>query len=42
MVFVRKKSFLFNDKEVLGYFSDILQGTYKVVNKEVFFITKKK
>ncbi len=37
----KKKSFLFNDKEVLGYFSDILQGTYKVVNKEVFFITKK-
>ena len=37
----KKKSFLYNDKEILGYFSDMLQGTYKVVNKEVFFVTKK-
>lgn len=37
----KKKSFLNGDKEVLGYFSDILQGTYKVYNQEVFFITKK-
>ncbi len=37
----KKKSFLNGDKETLGYFSDILQGSYKVINKEVFFITKK-
>jgi len=37
----KKKSFLNGDKEILGYFSDILQGTYKVVNQEVFFVTKK-
>jgi energy-coupling factor transporter ATP-binding protein EcfA2 len=37
----KKKSFLHGDKEILGYFSDILQGTYKVVNQEVFFVTKK-
>ncbi|AGR76928.1 conserved hypothetical protein (AAA domain) [Aliarcobacter butzleri 7h1h] len=37
----KKKSFLYGDKEILGYFSDILQGTYKVINKEVYFVTKK-
>lgn len=37
----KKKSFLNGDKEILGYFSDILRGTYKVSNQEVFFITKK-
>lgn len=37
----KKKSFLNGDKEILGYFSDILQGTYKVSNQEVFFVTKK-
>lgn len=37
----KKKSFLFEDKELLKYFSDILQGTYKIINKEVYFITKK-
>jgi len=37
----KKKSFLYGDKEILGYFSDILQGTYKVINQEVFFVTKK-
>lgn len=37
----KKKSFLNGDKEILGYFSDILKGTYKVSNQEVFFITKK-
>lgn len=36
----KKKSFLYDDKEVLNYFSEILKGTYKVVNQEVFFITK--
>jgi len=37
----KKKSFLYGDKEILGYFSDILQGTYRVINQEVFFVTKK-
>lgn len=37
----KKKSFLHGDKEILGYFADILQGTYKVVSQEVFFVTKK-
>ena len=37
----KKKSFLYGDKEILGYFAEILQGTYKVVNQEVFFVTKK-
>lgn len=37
----KEKSFLFEDKELLKYFSDILQGTYKIINKEVYFITKK-
>jgi len=37
----KKKSFLHGDKEILGYFADILQGTYKVINQEVFFVTKK-
>lgn len=37
----KKKSFLYGDKEILGYFSDILQGSYKVINQEVFFVTKK-
>ncbi len=37
----KKKSFLNGDKEILDYFSGILQGTYKVVNQEVFFVTKK-
>lgn len=37
----KKKSFLHNDKEILKYFSEILKGSYKVVNQEVFFVTKK-
>ncbi len=37
----KQKSFLHGDREITKYFSDILQGSYKVVNKEVYFITKK-
>ncbi|MFK5976378.1 MAG: AAA family ATPase [Sulfurovum sp.] len=37
----KKKSFLYGDREINRYFSDILQGSYKVVNKEVYFMTKK-
>jgi predicted ATPase len=38
---VKKKSFLFDDKEINEYFAKILQGNYRVVNKEVYFVTKK-
>lgn len=38
---IKKKSFLYNDKEIIKYFAEILKGTYKVVNQEVFFVTKK-
>ena len=38
---VKKKSFLYNDKDLNKYFADILQGSYKIVNKEVYFLTKK-
>jgi len=37
----KKKSFLYGDREITKYFSDILQGSYRVVNKEVYFMTKK-
>lgn len=37
----KQKSFLYNDREISKYFSDILQGNYKVANKEVYFMTKK-
>ena len=37
----KKKSFLYNDKDLNKYFADILQGSYKIVNKEVYFVTKK-
>lgn len=37
----KKKSFLHGDRDITKYFSDILQGSYKVVNKEVYFMTKK-
>jgi len=37
----KQKSFLHGDREITKYFSDILQGSYKVVNKEVYFMTKK-
>jgi len=37
----KKKSFLYTDREINKYFSDILQGSYKVINKEVYFVTKK-
>lgn len=37
----RKKSFLYGDRDINKYFADILQGSYKIVNKEVYFITKK-
>ncbi|QOR61207.1 AAA family ATPase [Sulfurovum indicum] len=37
----KEKSYLHSDREITKYFSDILQGSYKVVNKEVYFTTKK-
>ena len=37
----KKKSFLHGDRDITKYFSDILHGSYKVVNKEVYFMTKK-
>ncbi len=37
----KKKSFLYGDREITKYFSDILNGSYKVINKEVYFMTKK-
>lgn len=37
----KQKSFLYGDREIAKYFTDILQGSYKVVNKEVYFMTKK-
>lgn len=37
----KKKSFIYGDKEINKYFADILQGSYKVINKEVYFMTKK-
>jgi len=38
---IKKKSFLFDDKDINDYFSNILQGSYRVINKEVYFVTKK-
>ena len=38
---IKRKSFLFDDKEINGYFAAILKGSYKVANKEVYFVTKK-
>ena len=37
----KKKSFLYGDREISKYFTKILQGSYKIVNKEVYFVTKK-
>jgi len=37
----KKKSFLYGDREISKYFTKILQGSYKIVNKEVYFITKR-
>jgi len=37
----KTKSFLYNDKEIEKYFTHILNGKYKVINKEVYFVTKK-
>ena len=37
----KEKSYLYADREITKYFSDILQGSYKIVNKEVYFTTKK-
>lgn len=36
----KQKSFLHGDRNITKYFSDMLNGSYKVVNKEVHFITK--
>jgi len=37
----KTKSFLYADKEIEKYFTHILNGKYKVINKEVYFVTKK-
>ncbi len=37
----KTKSFLYGDREIDNYFAKILNGKYKVINKEVYFMTKR-